>query len=179
MLVSKVTMLCVWVRAGWWWWWYVLVGLWVCWWGFYGGHWVWGWVCWGGVGVFLGCGWVGEWVLDKWHSLYGNYYKHEYSVLKSIWPKSGLSEFWKNTLQLSSALMVEKGSLCEWCIIPFYKFRYYLPPGLWNRAIVCHLKYISTITQEVNICIHHSHTSVKLEFEGEPGTGNKMTQRIT
>ena len=28
-------------------------------------------------------------------------YKHEYSVLNSIWPKSGLSEFWKNTLQLA------------------------------------------------------------------------------
>ena len=53
-------------------------------------------VCLGGMG-----GWVSEWVLDKWHSLNANtHYQHEYSVLGSIWPKNGLSEFWKNTLQL-------------------------------------------------------------------------------
>ena len=47
----------------------------------------------GGSGVGVWYGWVGEWVLDKWHSLYANtHYKHEYSVLNSIWPKSGLSE---------------------------------------------------------------------------------------
>ena len=32
-----------------------------------------------GKGVW---GWVGEWVLDKWHILHANtYYKQEYSVL--------------------------------------------------------------------------------------------------
>ena len=66
----------------------------------YGGPWVWGWVCWGwGRCVFGGEPWVGEWVLDKWHRLYNanTHYKHKYNVLNSIWPKSGLSEFWKNT----------------------------------------------------------------------------------
>ena len=39
------------------------------------------------------------------YSLYANtYYKHEYSVVNSIWPKSGLSEFWKNTLQLQKVV---------------------------------------------------------------------------
>ena len=57
-------------------------------------------------GVFGGVGeWVDGWVSDfsdKWHSLNANTdYKHESSgVLNSVWPKSGLSEFWKNTLQL-------------------------------------------------------------------------------
>ena len=51
-----------------------------------------------GVGVYMGCGWVGEWVMEKWHSLYVNTHnKHEYSVRNSIWPKKGLCEFWKNT----------------------------------------------------------------------------------
>ena len=75
----------VWVRAGWWWW-CVFVGLWVCCMEVTGfvegcvGR--WGWMC------VWGCGWVGEWVLDKWHSLYANTNcKHEYSVLNSIRPK--------------------------------------------------------------------------------------------
>ena len=42
----------------------------------------WGWVC------ISWCGWVDEWVLDKWHSM-----------LNSIWPESRLNEFGKNTLQ--------------------------------------------------------------------------------
>ena len=40
-----------------------------------------------GVGVCLGCSWVSEF----WASASG--IVHEYSVLNSIWPKSGLSEF--------------------------------------------------------------------------------------
>ena len=36
-----------------------------------------------------------------WHSLYANTHcKHEYSVLNSIWPKTGLSEYWNNTCQI-------------------------------------------------------------------------------
>ena len=43
-------------------------------------------------------GWVDEWVLDECHSLYANtHYKHEYSVLNSIWPKSGRVSFGKKT----------------------------------------------------------------------------------
>ena len=39
---------------------------------------------------------LGEWILDKWHSLHANtHYKHEYSVVSLIYTKSGLSEFWK------------------------------------------------------------------------------------
>ena len=68
-----------------------------------------GWVCLGGgVGVCWGCGWLVEWVLDKWHSLYSyTHYKHEYSVLNSIFcPKSGLSECLKNTPWLSKSLIL-------------------------------------------------------------------------
>ena len=51
----------------------------------------WDWVC------VWGCGWVSEfWTNSKVYT----HYKHEYGVLNSIWPKSGLSEFWKNTLQI-------------------------------------------------------------------------------
>ena len=39
-----------------------------------------------GYGPGLGFVWMGEWVLDKGHSLYGIIHcKHEYSVLNSIW----------------------------------------------------------------------------------------------
>ena len=33
--------------------------------------------------------------------IYNSEYKHEYSVLNSIWPKGGLSEFWKNALYMN------------------------------------------------------------------------------
>ena len=29
-------------------------------------------VCWSGMSVCLGCGWVDEWILDKFHSLFAN-----------------------------------------------------------------------------------------------------------
>ena len=101
MPVFKVAILCGgWGQGGsWWWWrWCVGVGLWVCKWGLYGGHWVWGCVYWDGVCLRVGG------VCEFWTSVivFANiHYKHEYSVLNSIWPKSGLSELRKNTLQLS------------------------------------------------------------------------------
>ena len=54
-----------------------------------------------GVGGCYGV-WV-EWMSEFYTSgiVYNTYNKHEYRVLNSIWPKSGLSEFWKkknNTL---------------------------------------------------------------------------------
>ena len=64
----------------------------------------WGLFVWRSLGVVMGVlrwggcvfGGVGGLVLGKWHSLPANtHYKHEYSVLTSIWSKSGLSEFWK------------------------------------------------------------------------------------
>ena len=60
-----------------------------------------------------GVGWVGEWVLNKWHSLYaGTHYKHEYSVLNSIWPKGGLGEFWENILHLVLPLVQRAIQYC-------------------------------------------------------------------
>ena len=45
--------------------------------------------------------------LDKWHSLYDNtHYKHEYSELNLILPKSGLSEFKKKHSSVNQALMI-------------------------------------------------------------------------
>ena len=65
-----------------------------------------------GVGVCLKYGWVGEGVLDEWHSLNANtYYKHEFIVLNSFWPKSGLGELWKNTLQFYLTSEVESGGV--------------------------------------------------------------------
>ena len=107
-MLFKVTILSVWVGEEWWWWWWWVCGEWVCvrvnevcievtW-------------CVGvAVGVCLWCGWVGEWVLDKWHSLYVNTH-YEYSVLNSIWTKSGLSEFWKNNLQFCVHLKKKRNS---------------------------------------------------------------------
>ena len=51
---------------------------------------MWGRVCCSGVGVCLGCGWVSEFWTSGMSTVCFN----------SIWPKSGLNEFWKNTLQL-------------------------------------------------------------------------------
>ena len=87
--VIKVTILCV-VRAGRWWWWCVGWSVGVL-------TWLMRFV-WRSLGVGRGeLVWVGEWVLDKWWSLYANtHYKYEYSVLNSIWPKS---HYWKNTSQ--------------------------------------------------------------------------------
>ena len=93
----------------------------------------------------LGCGWVVEWVLDKWHSLYDNtHYKHEYSVLNFIWPKSGLSEFWKNPLHLKGNLISVKvgqvnfsvtkvNAIGNHILIAFILFAKYI----YNDSLVC------------------------------------------
>ena len=39
--------------------------------------------------------------------------KYDYSVLNSIWTKSGLTEFWKNTLQLFSEGIPGAFALCN------------------------------------------------------------------
>ena len=55
-----------------------------------------------GVGVCIkGCGWVGEWVLDKWYSVYVNtHYKHKCSVLNSDLSKKWTEWVLENALQL-------------------------------------------------------------------------------
>ena len=55
----------------------------------------------GGGCVFCWC-WCEFWTSGIVHLHVNTHYMHEYSVLNSIWPKSGLSELWKNTLQLSN-----------------------------------------------------------------------------
>ena len=74
-----------------------------------------------GVGVLGWGGRVGECVLDKWHSLYGNtHYKHEYRVLNSIWPRSGLSEFRKNKTKQNNKKKKKKKNALQ--SVPQYSY---------------------------------------------------------
>ena len=64
-----------------------------------------------GVWAFSG-GWVSEWGMDKWRSLFANSVNMSTVCFNLIWPKGGLSEFWKKNNNL-----ILQCKMQFWCVV--------------------------------------------------------------